>query len=170
MLDVIKYLHSFLVCRSTQKFSIRLCGGGSRIRNQGKRNVGKISRKKPSSSITRVLFYFALLPTNLSFFHPLFTVHSKSTMLTKLFSFSFFFSCQWNWKIFNRKMDFYNLLTKFFLGQKAIFTIFQKSAGALPFNLSFTFLSHQRLSASTCHPSEIWQSWYLRNWIAIHLK
>lgn len=141
MLNVIKYLHSFLVCRSTQKFSIRLCVGGSGIRNQSKRNVGKRSRKNPSSSITRVLFYFALLPTYRSLLHYLlFTRNAYRTCF--LFILFFYFSSEWNWNFFNRKMDFYNLLTKFFFQQKAIYLIF-KSFGSLPLSLSKTFLFNQ---------------------------
>lgn len=96
--DVLKYLHSSLVCRSN--FSIRLCAALWWMSVKETLD-GKYPGGKPSSSIT-ARFFFCFL----SFFCPPVCQLLYPLLLTKLL-------IHWNWKNFNRKMDFYNLSSKF---------------------------------------------------------
>lgn len=88
MLDVIKYLHSFLVCRSTQKFSIRLCGGGTETWQKKRRK--KISWKTIIIYYNSSLILFSYSPS---------CQHSIQNAYKS-------FSSGRNWKIFNRKDGF----------------------------------------------------------------
>lgn len=66
--------------------------------------------------------------------------------------FLFILFSNWNWKIFNRKMDFYNLLTKFYV-LKSYFHNFSEISWRFAFQSFFYFSSNKKLFSSTCHPS-----------------